>query len=112
LPRALGERRAKELILSARVFTADEALSWNLVNSVVPDEELDKQVLDVAQRIASNAPIAVRQAKLAIHHGLQLPLLDGLKVEIDAYNRTVTTQDRREGVLAFNESRRPDFSGK
>ncbi len=53
----------------------------------------------------------MRQAKQAIHRGLQMSLRDGLTFEIEAYNRTVPTQDRREGVLAFNEKRKPKFEG-
>ena len=62
--------------------------------------------------IARNAPISIRQAKLSIHRGLQLSLRDGLALEIEAYNRMVPTEDRHEGVLAFNEKRTPDFKGR
>lgn len=112
LARAVGERRAKELILGARVFDADEALRWGLVNAVYPGDELMSAVLDIATAIAANAPVAVRQAKQAIQRGLQMSLADGLAFEIEAYNRTVPTDDRREGVLAFNEKRKPDFTGR
>ena len=112
LARALGERRAKELILSARRFDATEALDWGLVNAVYPAMELMPAAVETAGRIAANAPIAVRQAKQAIHRGLQMSLADGLGFEIEAYNRTVPTADRREGVRAFNEKRKPEFEGK
>ncbi len=112
LARALGERRAKELILSARRFSAAEAFDWGLINAVYPAAELMPAALETAGRIAANAPIAVRQAKQAIHRGLQMSLADGLAFEIEAYNRTVPTSDRREGVRAFNRKRRPEFEGK
>jgi enoyl-CoA hydratase/carnithine racemase len=112
LARAVGERRAKELIFSARRFNADEARQWGLVNEVFAAEQLLDETLQIAARIAANAPLAVRQAKQAIHHGLQMSLADGLAFEIEAYNRTVPTDDRREGVKAFNEKRSPDFKGK
>ena len=112
LPRAVGERRAKELILSGLPFTAAEAEAWGLVNRVVPGEQLMQATLDIAGRIAGNGPIAVRQAKQAINRGLQMSLADGLAFEIEAYNRLVPTDDRREGVLAFNERRKPNFQGK
>ena len=111
LPRAMGERRAKELILSARPFSADEALRWGLVNAVYPGEQLLEAALGTAQRIAANAPVAVRQARQAIHRGLQMSIADGLAFEIEAYNRTVPTNDRREGVRAFVEKREPEFKG-
>ena len=112
LARAVGERRAKELILSARRFDADEAGRWGLVNAVVDDERLEGAVIEVATRIAANAPLAVRQAKQAIHRGLQMSLADGLAFEIEAYSRTVPTADRREGVRAFNEKRTAKFTGE
>ena len=68
--------------------------------------------LKAAWKIANNAPIAVRQAKQAIHKGLQMSLLDGIAFEIEAYNRTISTEDRREGVLAFNEKRKAVFKGE
>ncbi len=111
LARAIGERRAKELILSARRFSATEAQAWGLVNEVYPAAELMEQTLAAAARIAATAPIAVRQAKQAIHRGLQMSLADGLEFEIEAYNRTVPTSDRREGVSALNQKRPPEFNG-
>ena len=112
LPRAIGERRAKELILSGLPFSAAEAEAWGLVNRVVAPDALMQATLDIAGRIAGNGPIAVRQAKQAIHRGLQMSLADGVAFEIEAYNRLVPTEDRREGVLAFNERRKPNFRGK
>jgi len=112
LARAVGERRAKELILSGLPFTAEQAEVWGLVNRVVEPAELLEATLAIARRIAGNDPIAVRQAKQAIHRGLQMSLWDGLAFEIEAYNRLVPTEDRREGVRAFNERRKPVFQGR
>ena len=112
LARAVGERRAKELILSGLPFTAAEAKAWGLVNRVVELPELLEATLGMARRIARNGPVAVRQAKQAIHRGMQMSLWDGLAFEIEAYNRLVPTEDRREGVLAFNERRKPVFRGR
>ena len=111
LPRAVGERRAKELILSARVFTAEEGRAWGLVNRVCEPLQLLNETLATAQAIAENAPLSVRQAKKSIHYGLQSDLLTGYRFEIEAYNRLVDTEDRREGVRAFNEKRKPRFTG-
>ena len=112
LARAVGERRAKELILTGEVFTAEQALDWGLANAIYPIEELLPAALKTATAIATNAPIAVRQAKLTIGRGGGLGLADGLAMEIEAYNRTIPTEDRREGVAAFNERRAPVFRGQ
>ena len=112
LARAMGERRAKQIILSAQPFTAQQAKEWGLVNEIFQSEALVDAALDMAKTIANNAPIAVRQAKQAIHKGMQMSLSDGYSFEIEAYNRTVPTDDRREGVLAFNEKRQPEFKGR
>jgi enoyl-CoA hydratase/carnithine racemase len=112
LARAVGERRAKELILSARAFSAAEALEWGLVNRLCEPGKLLEEALATAAEIAGNGPLAVRQAKKSIHYGLQADLLTGYRFEIEAYNRLVDTDDRREGVRAFNEKRKPDFQGR
>jgi enoyl-CoA hydratase len=112
LARAVGERRAKELILSGRPFTAAEAEAWGLVSRVVEPAHLMEATMTIARRIAANGPLAVRQAKQAIHRGLQMSVSDGMAFEIAAYNRLVPTADRREGVRAFNEQRKPVFRGE
>lgn len=110
LPRAVGERRAKELILTAKAFSAEEGAAWGLINRVCENPLSD--ALETARAIAENAPLSVRQAKKSIHYGLQTDLLTGYRFEIEAYNRLVDTEDRREGVRAFNEKRKPNFKGK
>src|SRR5690606_8383409 len=112
LARAAGERRAKELILTASPFTAEEALAWGVVNRLFEPGEVLGKTLEAAQKIAANAPISVRQAKHSIHHGLQMDLHSGMMFELEAYQRMVTSEDRREGILAFNEKRKPQFKGK
>ncbi|MCY1263860.1 Short-chain-enoyl-CoA hydratase [compost metagenome] len=112
LARAVGEARAKELILTAMPFTAEEALQWGVVNRVFAPTQVLEKTLEAAQRIASNAPISVRQAKHSIHYGLQMDLRSGMMFELEAYQRMVTSEDRREGILAFNEKRKPVFRGK
>jgi len=112
LPRAVGERRAKEMILTARPFTAAEGREWGLVNRVCEPARLLEEALATAQSIAENAPLSTRQAKKSIHFGLQMDLMSGYRFEIEAYNRLVDTADRHEGVKAFNEKRKPRFEGK
>lgn len=112
LPRAVGERRAKELIMTGRAFSADEAMEWGMVNAVCADAELMDVVLGVAAELARNAPASLRQAKQSISRGLQMSLADGLAFEIEAYNRLVPMADRQEGVLSFNEKRAPRFEDR
>lgn len=112
LPRAVGERRAKEIILTGRPFTAQEAYEWGMVNRLCAPGRVVEEALETARRIADNAPISVRQAKHAIHFGLQMDLASGMMLEIEAYNRMVPTEDRREGIASFNEKRKPQFRGR
>ena len=112
LPRAVGERRAKEVILSGRPFTAQEAYDWGMVNRLCALPRLLEEALETGRRIADNAPISVRQAKHAIHFGLQMDLASGMMFEIEAYNRMVPTEDRHEGIRSFNEKRKPRFQGR
>jgi len=112
LPRAVGERRAKELLLSARPWSVEDAERWGMVNRICEPATLLQEALETAAVIAGNAPISIRQAKRSMHHGLSMSLENGMLFEIEAYNRMVPTEDRREGVLAFNEKRRPVFKGR
>jgi enoyl-CoA hydratase/carnithine racemase len=112
LPRAVGERRAKELILAARAFSAEEALAWGVVNKLCDAGKVLEHTLEAAGRIASLAPLAVRQAKHAIRRGLQMDLPSAMRFEVEAYNRLVGTEDRREGLRAFNEKRKAKFKGR
>ena len=111
LARAVGERRAKELILAATVFGTDDAVAWGLANRECESGQVLGIALRAAQAISDNAPLAVRQAKKSIHYGLQTDLLTGYRFEIEAYNRLVSTDDRREGVAAFHQQRKPVFRG-
>ena len=110
LPRAAGERRAKELIMTAQPFDAQQGYEWGIVNRVC--DNVVEDALATAGKIAENAPLAVRQAKKSVHYGLQMDLLTGYRFEIEAYNQLVATEDRKEGVRAFNEKRKAKFQGK
>ena len=112
LARAVGERRAKEIILAARPFTAEEARQWGLVNAVFKAREVLHWSVEAARRIASMAPLSVAAARRAIHRGLSLDLEAGLACEIEEYDRLVGTADRREGIAAFNEKRSPRWLGR
>jgi len=112
LPRILGAPMAKEMIFTGRRVDAREAKAIGLVNHVVPAGQARARALEIAAAIADNGPFAVRQAKKAIGWGGETDLETGMILAIEAYNNTVTTDDRLEGVRAFNEKRKPRFTGK
>lgn len=112
LSRALGERRAKELLMTGRPFSAQQALDWGLVNEIHEPAELLGKTLDTAEAIALNAPLAVRQVKKSVRYGSQMEIRTALRFEVEAYNHLVDTADRVEGVSAFNEKRKPRFTGR
>ena len=111
LPRAVGARRAKEILLTGRPFSAQQALDWGMVNRICKADTLVAEALETAAVIAGNAPISTRQIKQSVNMGLNTDLQTAMMFEIEAYNRLVPTDDRREGIRAFNEKRKPAFKG-
>jgi len=112
LPRTIGVRRAKELILRGAKFTAQEALAWGVVNRLCEPGRVLADAIDAARDICTSAPLSVAQAKKAIDLGMQGDLRTGLYLEIEAYNRLIPTEDRLEGISAYNEKRSPRFKGR
>ncbi len=113
LPRAVGERRAKEIILTGKPFTAEEGVANGASStaSCEPDALMPK-ALETAALIAGNAPLCGARSAAAIHGGLAMSLEAGMLFEIECYNRLVPTEDRREGISAFNEKRKAQFKGR
>ncbi len=112
LPRAVGARRAKEILLTGKPITALQAFEWGMVNRICAADGLLPEALETAATIAANAPISTRQIKQSVNYGLNMDLASGMMFEIEAYNRMVPTEDRREGIRAFNEKRKPNFQGR
>ncbi|AET94590.1 enoyl-CoA hydratase-related protein [Caballeronia cordobensis] len=112
LPRTIGTRRAKELIFRGAKFTAQEALAWGVVNRLCEPGRVLADAIDAARDICTSAPLSVAQAKKAIDLGMQGDLRTGLYLEIEAYNRLIPTEDRLEGISAYNEKRSPRFKGR
>ena len=109
LPRIVGAPLAKELIFTGRRVDAAEAKAAGLVNHVVPAGQARAKAQEIATTIAQNGPIAVRQAKKAITYGSEVDLETGMVLAIEAYNNTIGTEDRLEGLRTFNERRPPRF---
>lgn len=112
LVRRLGPARAKELIFTGRRIGAEEARDLGLVAKVVERGGLESATMELARDICGSSPVAVREAKLAIDRGLDVTLDDGIELEDLAWRRAVASQDRREGIAAFNERRDPQWRGR
>ncbi|MFN8638284.1 MAG: enoyl-CoA hydratase-related protein [Dehalococcoidia bacterium] len=112
LPRAIGRAQALRLLLLAEEIDAAEARRIGLVSRVLPAAELIPSARALAETIASRGPIATRFAKEAVHHGVEMPLQQALRYELDLTVLLQTTADRAEGVRAFAARRPPDFIGR
>jgi enoyl-CoA hydratase/carnithine racemase len=112
LPRTVGPRRAKEILLTGKPFTVQQAFDWGMVNRICKAEALVPEALETAAVIANNAPISTRQVKHAVNYGANMDLQSAMMFEIEVYNRMVPTDDRREGIRAFNEKRKPVYKGR
>lgn len=113
LPRLIGSSKAKELILTARKITADQAYELGLLNGVAKDAEQLKAISEgLAAELLGNAPLAVYQAKHAIDKGMNTDLQTGMDVESKAYEVIIPTKDRLEALDAFREKRPPHFTGE
>ncbi|CAM4422434.1 enoyl-CoA hydratase-related protein [Paenibacillus alkaliterrae] len=111
LPRLIGPSKAKELILTARKISADQALGLGLLNGVADDREQLKEMSEgLAAEILANAPLAVYQAKYAIDKGMNTDLDMGMDLEFKAYEATIATKDRLEALEAFREKRSPRYT--
>lgn len=109
LARLIGSGQAKWLVFSGQMITAAEALALGLVERVVAPDQLMATARELAEKIAGNSPVAVAQAKQAIDRGIEMPLVDGLDVEADAFSDCFRTGEPREGMTAFFEKRKPQF---
>lgn len=112
MPKIIGLGKAKELILTGRQITAQEALEIGLVNKVVPPDELHSEALFLAQQIADNAPIAVQLAKKTMNMALTVPIEEGNKAELEAIAQTFETEDLVIGITAVLQKSKPKFKGK
>ncbi len=112
LPRAVGRAQALRMVLLGEEIDATEAARIGLVSRVVPSESLDDAAQGIADAIAARGPIATRLAKEAVHRGVEMPLDQALRYELDLTVLLQSTADRAEGVRAFAEKRPPRFIGR
>jgi enoyl-CoA hydratase/carnithine racemase len=111
LPRMIGVARAKDLILTGRRVGAAEALAMGLVARIAPSARLAAEALALAEQVARNAPVSLRQAKRAVDDGFHLPLEEALALENRLYQDCLRSKDRDEALRAFAEKRPPVFTG-
>jgi enoyl-CoA hydratase len=112
LPRIVGASKAKEMLFTGKKYKADECLSMGLVDKIVPLDRLLTEAKQMAQEIAAWPPVAVSFAKAAVNEGMQTDLQRGLKIEATLYSMLYSTEDAKEGMLAFLEKRPPNFVGR
>ncbi|MBK3493869.1 enoyl-CoA hydratase/isomerase family protein [Viridibacillus sp. YIM B01967] len=112
LPKRVPLHKAKQWLFTGEIFGVEEANDAGLLNAVVPPEELFQTALKLANKIAKNAPLGVQGCKICANTLGALSNSDARKREIEIYNLAVNSEDRLEGVRAFNEKRAPNFAGK
>ncbi|MEK7865888.1 MAG: enoyl-CoA hydratase-related protein [Planctomycetota bacterium] len=112
LPRLVGLGKAKELVLTGEIIPAAEALRIGLVNQVVPPAQVLTAAKEMARKILSRGPLAVRLAKQALNLSARAPLDAGLQFEVMAQSVLFESADKKEGMTAFLEKRKPQFKGE
>lgn len=112
LARAVGKAIAMEMVLNNRMLTAEEALGYGLVNRVVPVERTLDEAISLAREVAERAPLAIRLGKEAINNAFDSFLSDGLADERRSFYFLFASEDQKEGMVAFKNKRKPNWSGK
>ena len=108
----VGKGRAMELILSAKPVNAEEAHRIGLLNKVFPQSELIAETRKAVLGMTRHGPVAIRFALDAVNHGMEMPLSDGLNYEATFFGLLTATDDVKEGMNAFLEKRKAEFTGK
>lgn len=111
LTKLLGKTRALEWIWSGDMMSAEEALSFGVVNKLYPADTVFEETLNFAKKLAEKPPLAVRMIKEAVHKAVDYPLQEGMYFERKNFYLLFSSQDQKEGMKAFMEKRKPDFKG-
>jgi enoyl-CoA hydratase len=112
LTKAIGKVKAMELVLTGRFLSAEEALSYRLINKIVPVEMYLREAVALAKEIAQMAPIAAQLAKEAVNRSFETHLEEGLHFERKNFYLAFASEDQKEGMKAFIEKRKPEYKGK
>jgi enoyl-CoA hydratase len=112
LTRAVGKAKAMEMVLTGRFISAEEALRYRLINSVVPVEMYLQEATRLATEIAAMSPLAAQLAKESVNRAFESHLEEGLHFERKNFYLTFASEDQKEGMKAFVEKRKPVYKGK
>jgi len=112
LPRLIGKGKAKELIMTGKMISSQEAFALGIANRVFSQSSLMEETKKVASQIAGNGAVAVRLAKMAVNAGFNMELTEACSLESYAFSLGFTTEDQKEGMTAFLEKRKPIYKGK
>ncbi len=112
LPRRIGVSKAKRMILSGDTIDGNEAKKIGLADEVVAKEDLDRTVTIFAEKLAGKPPVGLKKIKETINKGVDTDLEAGLKIEKQALDQLLQTEDFREGIAAFMEKREPQWKGR
>lgn len=112
LPRVIGTARAMEMVLLGRRISAQEALEYGLIQALVAPGYALSHAKQWAMKMMEAGPLAIRQGKKAIRQGIELPLSQALKFEVECYRPLIASKDRVEGMKAFLEKRKPQYTGE
>jgi enoyl-CoA hydratase/carnithine racemase len=111
LPRLVGPGKAKQLIFTSARIDAEEAYRIGLCEEYVPDEELEQTATTLAERISKQPPLAIREAKKAVNASLDVPIVEGLRIEAEGQGICLPSDDMKEAITAFVEQRDPVYRG-
>lgn len=112
LPRVIPVGLAKEFLFRGNQIPAERAKEVGLVNAVAPSDKLTEKVMEIARDIGKNAPISLQSIKKSVDNGLQTDINTAITIELDQYYKCANSEDRLEGIRAFNEKRKPNWQGK
>lgn len=112
LPRYVGTPKAAEMLFTSEPMTGSEAAQYGLANKAFPTEELLQKSIELAKKIAEKSPIALRAAIQMLQYSKDASYYEGVKAEAESFGTVFVSEDAKEGIQAFIEKRKPNFTGK